>query len=62
LRKIRTIEEFSAASGISRATVSKYFNDPDSARPATRERMEKELNPIPEWRIGMKDKYPAYIT
>ena len=39
--KIRTMEEFSAASGISRATVSKYFNDPDSVRPATRERIEK---------------------
>jgi len=28
--KIKTMEAFSAASGISRATVSKYFNDPDS--------------------------------
>jgi hypothetical protein len=35
LPKIKTMEEFSAASGISRATVSKYFNDPDSVRPAT---------------------------
>ena len=39
--KIKTMEEFSIASGISRATVSKYFNDPDSVRPATRERIEK---------------------
>lgn len=39
--KIKTMEEFSAASGISRATVSKYFNDPDSVRPTTRERIEK---------------------
>ena len=39
--KIKTMEEFSAASGISRATVSKYFNDPDSVRPSTRERIEK---------------------
>ena len=39
--KIKTMEQFSAASGISRATVSKYFNDPDSVRPATRERIEK---------------------
>jgi transcriptional regulator with XRE-family HTH domain len=62
LPKIKTMEEFSAASGISRATVSKYFNDPDSVRPATRERIEKALNPIPEWRIVVKDKYPAYIT
>ena len=39
--KIKTMEEFSAATGISRATVSKYFNDPDSVRPTTRERIEK---------------------
>lgn len=39
--KIKTMEEFSAASGISRATVSKYFNDPDSVRPMTRQRIEK---------------------
>jgi hypothetical protein len=31
--KIKTIEEYSAASGISRATVSKCFNDPDSFLP-----------------------------
>jgi LacI family transcriptional regulator, repressor for deo operon, udp, cdd, tsx, nupC, and nupG len=39
--KIKTMEEFSAASGISRATVSKYFNDPESVRPTTRQRIEK---------------------
>jgi DNA-binding LacI/PurR family transcriptional regulator len=39
--KIKTMEEFSVASGISRATVSKYFNDPDSVRPTTRQRIEK---------------------
>jgi hypothetical protein len=53
--KIKAIEEFSAASGISRATVSKYFNDPDNFRPATRERIEIALNPIPEWPIVVKD-------
>jgi LacI family repressor for deo operon, udp, cdd, tsx, nupC, and nupG len=44
LRKIRTMDEFAAASGLSRPTVSKYFNDPSSVRPATRERIEKALN------------------
>ena len=44
--KIKTMEAFSAASGISRATVSKYFNDPDSVRPATRERIEKALKTL----------------
>ena len=39
--KIKTMEELSAASGISRATVSKYFNDPESVRPTTRQRIEK---------------------
>jgi len=37
------MEEFAAASGISRPTVSKYFNDPDSVRASTRERIEKAL-------------------
>ena len=37
------MEEFAAASGISRPTVSKYFNDPDSVRPSTRARIEKAL-------------------
>ena len=46
LPKIKTMEEFSAASGISRATVSKYFNDPDSVRPATREQIEKALKTL----------------
>jgi LacI family repressor for deo operon, udp, cdd, tsx, nupC, and nupG len=44
--RIRTMEQFSAASGISRPTVSKYFNDPDSVRPATRERIEKALKAL----------------
>lgn len=41
--KIRTMEEFAAASGISRPTVSKYFNDPNSVRESTRERIEDAL-------------------
>ncbi|MDJ0629471.1 MAG: LacI family DNA-binding transcriptional regulator [Rhodobacter sp.] len=42
-QKIRNMEEFAALSGISRPTVSKYFNDPNSVRPSTRERIEAAL-------------------
>lgn len=42
-RRIRNMEEFSAVSGISRPTVSKYFNDPKSVRPSTRDRIEQAL-------------------
>ena len=42
-RKIRNMEEFAAVSGISRPTLSKYFNDHDSVRRSTRERIEKAL-------------------
>lgn len=42
-RNIRNMEEFAAASGISRPTVSKYFNNPDSVRPSTRSRIEAAL-------------------
>jgi DNA-binding LacI/PurR family transcriptional regulator len=41
--KIRNMEEFAALSGISRPTVSKYFNDPESVRSSTREKIEKAL-------------------
>lgn len=41
--KIRNMEEFASVSGISRPTVSKYFNDPKSVRPSTRDRIEKAL-------------------
>jgi DNA-binding LacI/PurR family transcriptional regulator len=41
--KIRTMEEFSTASGISRPTLSRYFNDPASVRKSTRERIEAAL-------------------
>jgi DNA-binding LacI/PurR family transcriptional regulator len=37
------MEEFSAASGISRPTVSKYFQDPESVRKTTRARIEAAL-------------------
>ncbi len=42
-RAVRSMEEFAALSGISRPTVSKYFNDPASVRPSTRERIETAL-------------------
>ena len=41
--KIRNMEEFAAISGISRPTVSKYFNDPDSVRQSTRTKIEAAL-------------------
>ncbi len=41
--KIRNMEAFSVASGISRPTVSRYFHDPDSVRKSTRERIERAL-------------------
>ena len=37
---IKNMEQFAAISGISRPTVSKYFNDPDSVRRSSRERIE----------------------
>ena len=42
-KKIRNMEEFASVSGISRPTVSKYFNDPDSVRASTRARIEEAL-------------------
>ncbi len=42
-RKIKNMEEFASVSGISRPTVSKYFNDPDSVRKSTRKRIETAL-------------------
>lgn len=41
--KIKNMEEFAAASGISRPTVSKYFHDPSSVRRSTRQRIEEAL-------------------
>lgn len=42
-KKIGNMEEFAAVSGISRPTVSKYFNDPGSVRQSTRARIEAAL-------------------
>ena len=41
--KIKNMEEFAAVSGISRPTLSKFFNDPDSVRASTRKRIEAAL-------------------
>ncbi|WP_224815529.1 LacI family DNA-binding transcriptional regulator [Hasllibacter sp. MH4015] len=41
---IRNMEQFAAKSGISRPTVSKYFNDPESVRASTRARIEAALD------------------
>lgn len=42
-KKIRNMEDFAAVSGISRPTVSKFFNDPNSVRKSTREKIEAAL-------------------
>lgn len=42
-RRIRNMEEFASVSGLSRPTLSKYFNDPESVRSSTRERIERAL-------------------
>ncbi|MEP1207681.1 MAG: LacI family DNA-binding transcriptional regulator [Rhizobiaceae bacterium] len=41
--KIKNMEEFAAKCGVSRPTVSKYFNDPGSVRAKTRARIERAL-------------------
>ncbi len=41
--KIKNMEEFAEKSGVSRPTVSKYFNDPASVRRKTRARIEAAL-------------------
>lgn len=41
--KIRNMDEFAERSGVSRPTVSKYFNDPESVRPTTRAKIEDAL-------------------
>lgn len=38
------MEEFASVIGVSRPTVSKYFNNPDSVRQSTRRRIEKALD------------------
>ena len=42
-RKVRNMEEFASLSGISRPTLSKFFNDPQSVRHSTRKRIEAAL-------------------
>ncbi len=42
-QKIRNMEEFASVSGISRPTLSKFFNDPESVRRSTRQRIELAL-------------------
>ncbi|MEM9206304.1 MAG: LacI family DNA-binding transcriptional regulator, partial [Pseudomonadota bacterium] len=42
-KPIKNMEQFASVSGISRPTVSKYFNDPKSVRPSTRSRIESAL-------------------
>jgi DNA-binding LacI/PurR family transcriptional regulator len=41
--RIRTMEEFASVCGVSRPTVSKFFNDPKSVRKTTRDRIEATL-------------------
>lgn len=43
VKKLRNMAEFSAATGLSRPTVSKYFNDPQSVRSSTRTIIEEAL-------------------
>ncbi len=43
MKTIRTMEEFSEFVGLSRPTVSKYFNDPASVRKKTRDAIEMAL-------------------
>lgn len=43
-KKIRTMEEFAAAVGLSRPTVSKFFQDPKSVREKTRAKIEAGLS------------------
>ncbi|MHC1547274.1 LacI family DNA-binding transcriptional regulator [Phyllobacterium sp. K27] len=42
-KDIKTMEEFSEFAGVSRPTVSKYFNDPSSVRKSTRDTIEAAL-------------------
>lgn len=42
-KKIRNMAEFAVAAGVSRPTVSKYFDDPNSVKEATRRRIEEAL-------------------
>ena len=41
--KFKNMQEFAKACGISRPTISKYFNDPQSVKPATRAKIEAAI-------------------
>ena len=43
MTKIKNMDEFALASGVSRPTLSKYFHDPKSVRKSTREKIESAL-------------------
>lgn len=45
-QKIRTMEELSSTIGISRPTLSKYFQDASTVRSSTRERIEQALDTV----------------
>ncbi len=43
-QRVRNMEEFASLSGLSRPTLSKYFNDPQSVRASTRAKIEAALD------------------
>jgi LacI family repressor for deo operon, udp, cdd, tsx, nupC, and nupG len=43
-KRIRTMEDFAVASGISRPTLSRFFNNPESVRPSSREKIEAAMD------------------
>lgn len=43
-QRVRNMEEFASLSGLSRPTLSKYFNDPQSVRQSTRAKIEAALD------------------
>ncbi|MDU8945482.1 LacI family DNA-binding transcriptional regulator [Ovoidimarina sediminis] len=44
MSRIKNMEEFASVCGVSRPTISKYFNDPASVRASIRERIEEALD------------------
>ena len=52
--RVRTMQALAAVSGISRPTLSKYFHDPDSVRPTTRQRIE--------WAVREHDYRPNHFA
>ena len=41
--KVKNMEEFASLIGVSRPTISKYFNDPTAVRHTTRTKIEAAL-------------------